>query len=185
MHNNLLFHGAALSRNGCAVAFLAHSGGGKSTLACYLNKCGLDYLTDDSFAYDTVSRKISCAYKPVELREEGYRILKEASLLSDDEVRYDPTPYKERYRYYPPRVSGEQILTDLYFLERSPSKNALEPMSAVEKVCALMESLMTPPEIDGEYIKAFRETAALARGRIVYRDMSFVREILDEKKRIG
>ena len=45
-----LIHGAAIARDGAAIALCAPSGSGKSTLAAGLIQAGFDYLTDDLVA---------------------------------------------------------------------------------------------------------------------------------------
>ena len=48
----LVFHGSAVEMNNSAVAFLGHSGWGKSTLASAFHQQGYSFVTDDVMAVD-------------------------------------------------------------------------------------------------------------------------------------
>ena len=179
MNRAFYFHGAAVSKNGCAIAFLAPTGGGKSTLTYYLNRNGFGYLTDDSFLYDMNSGDIRYSYKPIELREDGYNFLKKESLLTDREIYYDPTSGRERYCYYPRKIEGISTLSAIYLIERNSSINAQERVSISEGVRELMKSLMVIPEMDGEDIRGLRQMAKLVCGRLFYKDMRFVLDVIN------
>ena len=179
MNREFCFHGAAVSKNGCAIAFLAPTGGGKSTLTYYLNRNGFGYLTDDSFLYDMTSGDIRSPYKPIELREGSYRLLEKESLLSDQELCYNPTSGRERYCYYPRKIEETSTLSAIYLIERNSSINALERVSVSESVRELMKSLMVIPEMDGEDIRGLRQIAKLVRGRLFYKDMQFVLDVIN------
>ena len=148
-------------------------------MAYYLNRNGFGYLTDDCVIYDIASGNIRYAYKPIELREGSYRMLKRESLLSDQEICYDTTPGQERYRYYPRKIEGVSTLSAIYLLERNSSINALERESVAESVRELMKSLMVIPEMDGEYLRGLRQMAELVRGRLFYKDMQFILEVIN------
>ena len=145
----------------------------------YLNRNGFGYLTDDSFLYDMNSGDIRYSYKPIELREDGYNFLKKESLLTDREIYYDPTSGRERYCYYPRKIEGISTLSAIYLIERNSSINALERVSVSESVRELMKSLMVIPEMDGEDIRGLRQIAKLVRGRLFYKDMRFVLDVIN------
>lgn len=64
----LLFHAAALSRNGCSVLAPGRSGSGKTFFAANLSDNGYSYLTDEMTLMKTGNFRLSGFYKPLYIK---------------------------------------------------------------------------------------------------------------------
>lgn len=72
----LALHGAAVAWKGRAVALLAATGSGKTTLTSYLTANGYGYLTDDCVLIDRETLVVYPSVTPLHLREGGVEVLR-------------------------------------------------------------------------------------------------------------
>ena len=186
MTNNVILHGAAMIYNGCTFLFISHTGGGKSTLACFLSKQGLGYLSDDQVEIDPETMIITGKYKSIDLREGGFELLKRANLLQNNEVCFDPTPGRERYKYLPPRSLNPQYpLGPIYFLERKEQGNVIVPLTKSESMQRLITNSIYPVDVSGTYIRNIKKIAEHVQGVLRYSDMTYILRIIEKWDRNG
>lgn len=140
LHGELVFHGSAVSLNGGAVAFLGHSGHGKSTLAASFASAGQAFLTDDGLKLE----KRADGYW-VEPSHPSIRLWSDSreALIHDGAVLSPPVQYTHKSRV----LSDEQLsacreplpLRQVYFLgEGEAAGVVIEPMSPREALMGLV-----------------------------------------------
>ncbi|MEW5871909.1 MAG: hypothetical protein AB1894_21755 [Chloroflexota bacterium] len=89
-----VLHASAISTKGHAIAFLGHSGVGKTTLAASLIQEGCSLLTDDILPIKSKDSKflaVPC-YPQIRLWPD------EAKIITNNSVKINPTPHKLRIR---------------------------------------------------------------------------------------
>jgi hypothetical protein len=128
----LALHASSVAIGGRAVAFLAESGRGKSSLAAAMLKRGHLPLSDDvtpvEFAGGTAQVYPGCSYLKVDPQV--------AALLGQDARRLDPIDPAEsklRWDFPAPRTPGPIPLTRVFVLEegQEPGIHPLRPQEAV------------------------------------------------------
>lgn len=95
LQGELVFHGSAVRLVGGAVAFLGHSGRGKSTLAASFASCGHDFLTDDGLQLTQRNGVylVSPSHPSIRLWEDS-----RAALVHADAVLSAPVQYTSKSR---------------------------------------------------------------------------------------
>ena len=171
-------HGAVIRSNGCAHVFLCPTGGGKSTLMVYLQKCGLPAWTDDRAEQDCDMLTVLPRSDAVALREGGYNLLCQKGVLSPWEVEYDPDPGRERYYFQVPPCATEPLPLGSIWLLRRGEENRVELVSKSNTIRLLMENAMDPVPITGEHLRFLNRLSDKVKGILHYRDMEFVYDVL-------
>lgn len=176
----ILFHGAAMAKDGCACVFLCPTGGGKSTLSVYLYKNGYEYLSDDRVEIAAETQTVTGRYKPIELRPGGYMLLRSMGILSEEEADFDASPGRERYRFFPRRAKDASVpLGEIFLIKRTDKKNCAKPIEKSEAIRIMMENAAQPVPVSGDYLRALSLLSEKLRKEISYCDMDFLKEIID------
>lgn len=172
-------HGAAVEHGGRAYLFLAATTSGKTTLAGYLTSRGCGYVTDDCILLRREDFMVIPYAAPLHLREGGMEVLRRyhaappSALLLDD-------PVMRRMIYTPDNcVSTPLPLAGMFFISRTAAENALLPMSANERMAALMKAPITDYPVNGEYLRFLSSLARQADcRRLLYSDLAYVEEVV-------
>ncbi len=169
----LVFHASAVEVEGCALAFLAASGGGKSTLAASFATSGYRFLTDDGLVVDDRPEG-PCAvpgHASIRLWDDSQRALGVAA----GTAAAMRVPYTDKARF----ASGGRIahsgralrLRRAYLLgDGSAREVRLAPMRAPEAMMAwVMHSFLLDPAERPALAAHFERVAALANRVACYR----------------
>ena len=174
------FHGAAMAKDGCACIFLCPTEGGKSTLSLYLYQNGYEYISDDRVEVTTETQTVTGRYKPIELRPGGYRLLRSLGVLSGEEVEFDAFPSRERYRFYPQKSGNTAVpLREIFLINRTEEHNGVRLVEKSEAIRIMMENVMEPVPVNGEYLRALSFLAEKMRSEVSYCNLSFLTEVLE------
>ena len=177
--NILALHGAAIEWRGKCYVFLASTTTGKTTLTSYLSNCGCGYLTDDCVLLDRETLMVYPFSIPLHIREGGLNVLKRYNALPKNLSKLFEQDGIFRYVYTPQNTSKRAIpLGEIFFLERTETENAVLPMSANEKLTALLQSPITVYSITAEYLRLLSEIGKSYCKRLKYYDMNFVKEVI-------
>ena len=177
--NILALHGAAIEWRGKCYVFLASTTTGKTTLTSYLSNCGCGYLTDDCVLLDRRSCKVYPFSMPLHLREGGVNVLEAYNALPEELSKLAERDGICRYVYTPKNTVECAIpLGEIFFLERTETENAVLPMSATEKLTALLQSPITTYPITAEYLRFLSNLGKTYCKRLKYCDMNFVKEVI-------
>ena len=177
--NVLALHGAAVEWEGKCYVFLASTTTGKTTLTSYLIHCGCGYLTDDCVLLDRGSCTVHPFSMPLHLREGGLNVLKKYNALPKNLSELFEQDGICRYVYTPKNTVECAIpLGEIFFLERTETENAVLPMSATEKLTALLKSPITAYPITAEYLRFLSNLGKTYCKRLKYCDMNFVKEVI-------
>ena len=178
-NNVLALHGAAVELGGKCYVFLASTTTGKTTLTSYLIYCGCGYLTDDCVLLDRSSYMVYPFSIPLHLREGGLNVLKKYNALPKNLSELFEQDGLCRYVYTPQNTVESAIpLGEIFFLERTEAENAVLPMSATEKLTALLKSPITAYPITAEYLRFLSNLGKTYCKRLKYCDMNFVKEVI-------
>lgn len=187
----LVFHASAVEIDGVAVAFMAESGKGKSTLAASFATSGFRFLTDDGLM--------------VEACDDGYRVMpshpsirlwqdSEASLIAPDTPTAPALEFTSKSRF----LAGETIpfcdsprpLRRVYFLgDGSAPEVMFQRMRPAEALIELVKHSFLLDIEEREMLAAhFDELSSLANLPIYYRldyprryeDLATVRQAIIE-----
>lgn len=176
----LALHGAALEYNGQAYVFLAPTTTGKTTLTSYLSSSGFGYITDDCVIIDRNDFKVHPYSTPIHLRDGGVAVLQKLGTLPIDLMTVEEASISRRHVYTPLNTVTHAVpLKRIYFIERNEKENKLIPMSSTERATELMKSPITPYDITSDYIKLIMRLAKTDCQRLIYADMSFVKEMIE------
>ena len=176
----LALHGASLEYNGQAYIFLAPTTTGKTTLTSYLSSLGFGYITDDCVIIDRNDFKVYPYNTPIHLRDGGTEVLKKLGILPSSIKTVEEGAFSRRHVYTPLNIVSEAIpLKRIYFIERNDSENKLTSMTTTERATELMKSPITPYEITADYIKLIMRLSKIDCQRLIYKDMSFVKEMIE------
>lgn len=175
----LALHGAAVQWGGKCYVFLASTTVGKTTLTSYLTHCGCGYITDDCVLLDRGSYMVYPFSAPIHLREGGVKVLEAHNALPKRLNRLDERDGVFRYVYTPENTVESAVpLGEIFFLERTETENAVLPMSATEKLTALLKSPITVYPMTAEYLRLLSDLGKGYCKRLKYCDMNFVREVI-------
>jgi len=138
-------HAASVRVGDEAVAFLAHAGGGKSSLAAYFVRAGHPLLTEDVLAVERRNGRLWALPGPAQLRlwpDSAERLWGDHDALREHALktgkRQVRLPLDERHYCREPLP-----LRAVYLLERgSPEQPLLEVMSQRETLLALVGSIV-------------------------------------------
>lgn len=131
----LVLHGAAVARQGCAIAICGHSGAGKSTLAAALCLEGFEFVTDDICVIGPDAER-----RPIVLPDgRQLKLWREAIEKLDFEAQQGE-PVRESFEKYfieppviaaaAPRLSAIYVLREL----RPPLKEGIEQLALPDAV---------------------------------------------------
>ena len=172
-------HGAAVQWGEKCYVFLASTTTGKTTLTSYLTQCGFGYITDDCVLLERNSYKVYPFSTPLHLREGGLRVLDAYHALPPRLSRLAEPNGSCRYVYTPQNTVKRAIpLGEIFFLERTEAENAIFPMSATEKLAALLQAPIKVYPITAEYLRFLANLGTNRCKRLKYCDMNFVKEAL-------
>lgn len=179
--NVLALHGAAVQLAGKCYVFLGSTTIGKTTLTSYLIHCGCGYLTDDCVLLDRRSCTVHPFSMPLHLREGGVNVLEAYNALPKELGRLAEQDGICRYVYTPKNTVECAIpLGEIFFLERTETENSVLPMSATEKLTALLKSPITAYPITAEYLRFLSNLGKTYCKRLKYCDMNFVKEVITQ-----
>jgi hypothetical protein len=126
----LVLHGAAVAKDGCAIAICGHSGVGKSTLAAALCRDGFEFVTDDICVVAPDAER-----RPVVLPDGRQLKLWRESIEKLDLAARQGEAVRERFEKYfiephasaaaAPRLSAIYVLREL----RPPLKDGIEGLA--------------------------------------------------------
>lgn len=172
-------HGAAVQWGEKCYVFLASTTTGKTTLTSYLTQCGFGYLTDDCVLLERSSYTVHPFSTPLHLREGGVRVLQAYHALPPQLSQLAEPNGGCRYVYTPKNtVECSVPLGEIFFLERTETENAVLPMSATDKLTALLQSPIKVYPITAEYLRFLANLGKNHCKRLKYCDMNFVKEVL-------
>jgi len=180
-YDDIIFalHGAAIEWGGKSYVFLASTTTGKTTLTSYLIHCGCRYLTDDCVLLDRKSHMVYPFSMPIHLREGGVNVLEAYNALPEDLSRLVERNGIYRYVYTPKNtIDCAVTLGEIFFLERTENENAVLPMSATEKMTALLQAPIMVYPITAEYLHSLSGIGKSYCKRLKYCDMNFVKEVI-------
>jgi len=176
----LALHGAALEYNREAYIFLAPTTTGKTTLTSYLSSSGFGYITDDCVIIDRNDFKVHPYSTPIHLRDGGVEVLKKLGAFPIGVKTVEEGSFSRRHVYTPLNMISEAIpLKRIYFIERNETENKLVTMSSTERATELMKSPIIPYDITADYIKLIMRLSKIECQRLIYKDMSFVKEMIE------
>lgn len=121
----LSLHASVLSRDGQTVAISGPSGAGKSTAALRLLGRGWQLVAEDWAWLDPATLRLVGWDSGLRLRPESLE------RFAPELIAGAPTDVHGKRVLSPPRLTGEQTLTGLYFLSATPSASRLELVRAV------------------------------------------------------
>lgn len=185
----LVFHASAVEVAGRAAAFVAESGGGKSTLAASFASGGYRFLADDGLVVEASERGYQAmpSHPSVRLWEDSQSVLVSPGAVAEPAVQYTP---KARFR-----AGGDFAFCDeprplarAYFLGNGRARKVtFEPMSPAEAAMRWVKgSFLLDLEEKTLLAAQFGEVAALADQVSCYRldyprrfaDLSRIREAI-------
>ena len=156
-------HGSAIEVNGGCVAFLGHSGVGKSTLVAAFRKLGYRVMADDicvvSVGCDCVPM-IFPSYPQLKLCVDAAKKLSEKPKLlsiADPTLEKHSVPIQEEFCQIPLPLSRLYMLTTTH-----TQTFGLTPLKGVEKLRAIMNNTYRMCFLDGLDKKAFHFTQCTA-----------------------
>jgi len=185
----LVFHGSAVEIDNGAVAFMAESGRGKSTIAASFAVNGCRFLTDDSLLVDEMDGNFMVMPSHPSIRlwadseealisvgsiaEPALHFTSKLRFLAGDAIPFCDLPRPLRRVY----ILGDASATDVAFQRLSESEALME---------LVKHSFLLDIEDRGSLALHFDRVAKLAQKRIYYRldyprrydDMPRVREII-------
>lgn len=175
-------HAAAVEYKGKAHVFIASTTSGKTTLTAYLTMLGMGYITDDCVMLDKESLQLYPFCIPLHLRDGGIKVLDnykikipQIELVEDNSL--------QRYVYTPQNCVNKLLeIAEIYFIERSKNQNLITDMTTSKAIEQLMKSPIIPYKISGEHIRLLSRIAAIGCKNLVYSDMNFVKQIIEEMK---
>ena len=175
----LAWHGAAVEWQGRAYVFLAATTTGKTTLTSYLVHSGFGYLTDDCVLLDRAELTVHPFTTPLHLREGGVAVLRERGALPENLVCFEEKEGLCRYVYTPKNCVKRALpLGEIFLLERTEDENTLLPMTANEKLAALLRAPITPYPLSADYLRFLSDVGKSYGKRLKYADMDFVKEVI-------
>jgi len=136
-----IIHGAAVARNGNALAFPAACGSGKTTLAAYLLTRGFTYLADDQIALSAPDGLILPWPMPLSIKPGSWDVLLEA---------YEDLPSFPHYR-----------------TKRGSARQLVPPSQVWDTEPVPVQALVFPQYGPGENVKLTRLTSFQALARLL------------------
>ena len=177
--NILALHGAAVEWENKCYVFLASTTTGKTTLTSYLTHCGCGYLTDDCVLLDRNSLTVFPFSSPLHLRDGGVSVLETYNALPEKLCKLSEKDGICRYVYTPQNTVEHPVpLGEIFFLERNETDNALLPMSATEKLTALLKAPITVYPMTADYLRFLSSLGKTYCKQLKYCDMNFVKEVI-------
>lgn len=192
----LVFHASAVEVMGSAIAFVAESGRGKSTLAASFALGGHRFLTDDGLI---VEEKVGGfdvlpSHPSIRLWEDS-----EEALMPTGARIAPPVHYTSKARF----LAGDELafcdqprpLRRAYFLgDGTVSMPTIEPLTAAQALVEWVKnSFLLDVEEKSRLASHFRQVASLAQRSIHYRldfprqfaDLATLRQAIVEHMRVG
>ena len=116
---------------------------------------------------------------PLHLREGGLEVLRRVHAAPDNPTLLDDSVIR-RYIYTPDNCVTDVLpLSKIFFITRTDRENRVIPMSANEKMAALMKSPITDYPVTGEYLRFLSVLAGrIDCRRLHYSDMEYVAEVI-------
>jgi len=149
--SGLAFHAAAVCSGDTGVMIPGHSGAGKSTLAVWLATRGFNYLTDELVHVPLGTRRIEAFTRPINLKQNGYRILEDEFDIHDTEERILRNKWLSivPHRMLNPahRKLSPQISFIVFPNLVSDGEHRLEPLPKAQAGLKLVESLVNARNI--------------------------------------
>lgn len=169
-HDGLALHAAALSRDGAGVLLPGQSGSGKSSLAAWLTRQGLNYLTDELVFVPDRTERLEPFTRPISVKPTGVSAIRELVDLErhGDEVVGGGLAIMVPHRLLNGiHVAETPALRVIIFPRyRAGTTPGLEALSKAESGLGLMGCLANARNLDGH---GFHEVARLARTVPAYR----------------
>lgn len=144
--SGLAFHAAAVCSGDTGVLIPGHSGAGKSTLAVWLATRGFNYLTDELVHIPLGTSRIEAFTRPINLKQNGYRMLEEEFDIRDTE---DRILTNKRLSIVPHRMLNprhQKLTPEIAFILFprliSEGEHRLEPLSKAQAGLKLVECLV-------------------------------------------
>jgi len=168
----LVLHGSAVELGNSAVAFLAKSGGGKSTLAASFSTSGFRFLTDDNLLLDDVDSQyfVQPTHPSIRLWDDSRE-----ALMPDATCSSSPVDYSSKARL----LANEHIahcdnalpLKYVYFLSQSSTdKVSITAVSGRDAIIELHKhSFLLDMEEREMITQHFQQISALADHPIFFR----------------
>ena len=164
--SKLILHGSAVCINNIAVAFIAKSGGGKSTLAANFSTNGYQFLTDDCLQVDKVNSQylVQPSHPSIRLWDDSLAELIPNTVFNAPAGDHTPKTRllaNEAIEY----CSKAQPLKSIYFLDdNSSSSITITPVSGSNSIIELEKHSFLLDMENREILKKhFQTISALAK----------------------
>ena len=169
LSGRICLHASVVARNGRAIAFVAPSGFGKSTLAASLLEHGYAGMTDDAAALTQHQHGflVHPGLPQLGLREPSLEILTrfaaEASVVANNKRRFPlvVSDGEDRLRFQ----DREMPLAGIFFLRRSAvaDKPEVLPSTLVESLAILMNSLYPTSRLSPKRHRVAKQFSSLSQ----------------------
>ena len=180
-HGKLVFHGSAVELAGGAVAFLAKSGRGKSTLAGSFATRGYRFLTDDGLVLEPVDGgyDVLPSHPSIRLHEDSQQVLVDGSVKTAPPLHFTS---KLRFLAGTGMMHCSQPLTLMraYFLgDGSSQEIAFRRLSGSESVLAWIRQSMLLDVEDPAMLGSHFDWVADLANRLPSYDLDYPRRFED------
>lgn len=172
MQGKLVFHGSAVEVGEAAVAFVAESGRGKSTLAASFAMNGFRFLTDDGLVVEPDAQKYQVlpSHPSIRLWKDS-----EEALVAPGAQSAPPLPFTSKSRFLAgPDITycnKSSVLRRVYFLgDGDVDSVIIEPISSAESLVEwIKHSFLLDVEKRSLLASHFEKVAKLAKQPIHFR----------------
>ena len=161
----LVFHAAAVTRDGMTLALPASSGSGKTTLAAWLVRRGFNYLTDELVHVPSGSRRIAAFTRPYNFKRPAFELIANEFGL-DANADYALTgsiasliPHR-RLAPWRPNEHAPQLTHIIFPRFDASSKSILQPLTPARAGLLLMNCLVNARNLQNH---GFDEVGRLVR----------------------
>jgi hypothetical protein len=172
IQGKLVFHGSAVELREAAVAFVAESGRGKSTLAASFAMNGFRFLTDDGLVIEPDGQKYQAlpSHPSIRLWKDS-----EEALVAPGAQSAPPLPYTSKSRFlagtYITYCNKPSVLRRVYFLgDGDVDRVSIEPISSAGSLVEwIKHSFLLDVEKRSLLATHFEKVANLAKQPIHFR----------------
>jgi hypothetical protein len=168
--DGMALHAAALSRDGTGLLLPGRSGSGKSSLAAWLTRRGLNYLTDELVFVPEGTERLEYFTRPIGMKETGLSALRElldVDRHGDAVVAGGLATMVPHRLLNPSHVPETPTLRVIVFPRYcAGAEPVLEPLSRAEGGLGVMECLVNARNLDGHGLS---EVSRLVRSVPAYR----------------